>query len=166
VTRSPNLSTGTFFASLEGMTGELVASFQAAMDQADNDGSPGFAGIAPVGEAFLLAVQSGMATRDMWALDALTDGLIDLWFDDGTHASKYGSYLSALTLYGTLTGLNPYLLGANEIAARDLGISATDAVALQRIAALQLGFSVPEPGTIALLSLGLAGLAATRRRKQ
>lgn len=166
VTRSAELSIGTFFTSLEEMTAELVASYLAAMNQADNDLSPGFAGIAPVGEAFLLAVQSGIATRDMWALDALTDGLIDLWFDDGTHASKYGSYLSALTLFGTLTGLNPAMLGPDEVAARDLGISATDAVALQRVAALQLGFSVPEPGTLALLGLGFAGLAASRRRKK
>jgi hypothetical protein len=165
VTRSPNLSTGTFFSSLEEMTAELAASYLAAMDQADNDGSPGFAGIAPVGEAFLRAVQSGIATRDMWALDALSDGLIDLWFDDGTHASKYGSYLSALTLFGTLTGLNPFLLGANEIAARDLGISAADAVALQRIAALQLGFQVvDEPPVWSLFAFACVGIASLRRR--
>ncbi|MBC9247388.1 hypothetical protein H4P12_11855 [Paracoccus sp. 11-3] len=51
------------------------------------------------------AVRSGVAPRDFWADDALTDGLLDLWFDDGTHTSKYGSYLSALTFIGTLTGL-------------------------------------------------------------
>ena len=35
----------------------------------------------------------------------------------------YGSYLSALVLFGTITGLDPQSLGAAEIAARDLGIS-------------------------------------------
>lgn len=144
----------TFFSDLEGMTAELKASYQAAADQAKLDGSAGFQAIAPVGEAFLLAVTSGIATRNMWADDAAIDGLIDLWFDDGTYASKYaskyGSYLSALTLFGTLTGLNPASLGTAEIAAFDLGISPADALLLQRVASQQLGFthSVPAPQTL------------------
>ncbi len=155
----------TFFTDLESMTAELKASYAAAATQAAADGSGGFAGIAPVGEAFLRAVTEGLATRDFYGADALTDGLMDLWFDDGTHASKYGSYLSALTLFGKTTGVNPFSLGAGEIAARDLGISGTDAVALQRIAALQLGFEIPEPGTLALAGLALAGLLGARGRR-
>lgn len=100
VTRSANPAT-TFFGSLEAMTAELKSSYQAAFDLADNDGTAGFKAIAPVGEAFLRAVTDGVATRDIWSSGAPTDGLIDLWFDDGTHASKYGSYLSALTLFGS-----------------------------------------------------------------
>ncbi len=99
----------------------------------------------------------------------LTDGLIDLWFDDGTHASKYGSYLSALTLFGTLTGLDPASLGASEIAAQDLGISVSQALALQRVASDQLGYMaapVPEPESYALMlaGLGLIGYAIRRKR--
>ena len=170
VTRSGDLSTNTYYDNLEQMTAELMASYQAAADQADDDGSPGFAGIAEVGEAFMRAVQTGAATRDFWADDALTDGLIDLWFDDGTHASKYGSYLSSLVMFGTLTGLDPAQFGADEIAASDLGISARHALILQRIASDQLGFVAPAPvplpasAPLALAGLGLLALIGRRRR--
>jgi hypothetical protein len=130
---------------------------------ADDDGTKGITALAPVGQAFLRAVQQGIATRDMYAADALTDGLIDLWFNDGTHASKHGSYLAALTLFGTLTGLDPLSLGRDEIAARDLGITPDEAFLLQSVASAELA-PVPEPGTVALLALGLLALAATRVR--
>jgi len=163
VTRTGTPAT-TFFNNLEDMTAELKASFEAAVDQADNDGTAGFKGIARVGEAFLRAVSSGVATRDMWSPGAGADGLIDLWFDDGTHASKYGSYLSALTLFGTLTGMDPAKLGAGELAAQELGISSADALILQRVASAQLGFAaVPEPATWALLLAGLLACATWRR---
>lgn len=165
VTRTDTPAT-TFYASLDAMTADLVAGYQTTVDLAGADGSGGFAGIAPVGQSFLRAVTEGVATRDMWAPDAGTDGLIDLWFDDGTHASKYGSYLSGLTLFGTLTGLDPALFGAGETVALELGIAPADALALQRIASLQLGFTppVPDAPTSATMLLGLAGLAAWRRR--
>ncbi len=137
VTRTATPAT-TYFDDLESMTDELAVSYAAAFDQPLDDGSVGFTDIAPVGEAFMRAVTSGVATRDMWAADATTDGLIDLWFDDGTHASKYGSYLSALALFGTLTGIDPWSFGANEQAAADLGISPHDAVKLQKVASDQL----------------------------
>ena len=137
VTRTANPAT-TYFDDLESMTDELAVSYEEAFEQTLDDGSVGFTDIAPVGEAFMRAVTDGVATRDMWAADATTDGLIDLWFDDGTHASKYGSYLSALTLFGTLTGIDPWSFGANEQAAADLGISPHDALKLQKVASDQL----------------------------
>jgi hypothetical protein len=93
---------------------------------------------------------------------------MDLWWDDNLHASKYGSYLSALTLFGSITGLDPLSLGQGEIAARDLGINAQDALALQRIASQQLGFvqQVPEPATAVLTLAGLLAIAVGRRSRK
>ena len=155
----------SYYDSLGAMTDDLRDAYRLAATLAGTDGSGGVIGIAPVGESFMRAINDGIATPDMYAANAGSDGLIDLWFDDGTHASKYGSYLSALTLFGTLTGLNPALLGASEIAAADLGIRAADAVRLQRIASEQLGFAqVPEPASAALLLTGLM-LLGLRIRK-
>lgn len=166
VTRTETPAT-TFFPNLEAMTDELRIAYAAAVAAAGADGSGGYAGIAPVGQSFMRAVAEGIATRNLYAPDAQTDGLIDLWFDDGTHASKWGSYLSALTLFGTLTGQDPSQFGGAELAAFELGISPTEALALQRIAAMELGFTPPVPEPAALW-LALAGLGAvvlrTRRR--
>lgn len=163
VTRTTTPAT-TFFPTLESMTDELVAAYAQSAALAGADGSGGIAGIAPVGRSFLRAVAEGVATRDMWSDGALTDGLIDLWFDDGTHASRHGSYLSALTLFGTLTGQDPAQFGGAELAAAELGIAPADALLLQRIASEQLGFTpaVPEPGAAALLALGLVALRLRR----
>jgi hypothetical protein len=165
VTRTATPAT-TFFGSLEAMTDELRVAYATAVTNAGADGSGGFAGIAPVGQSFMRAVTEGVATRDFWGQDALTDGLIDLWFDDGLHASKHGSYLSALTLFGTLTGEDPAQFGAGEWAAAELGIAPADALALQRIASLELGFApaVPEPSAAWLALAGLAVLARRVRR--
>ncbi len=159
VTRTTTPAT-TFFGTLEGMTEELRLSHLDAAALASADGTGGLAGIVPVGASFMRAVQDGVATRNMWAPDALSDGLIDLWFDDGTHASTYGSYLSALTFFGSLTGIDPLSLGSDEIAARDLGISGADALALQRVASVQLGFTtaVPEPSAMLMAGLGVLAL--------
>lgn len=155
----------TFFPTLESMTDELVAAYAQSAALAGADGSGGIAGIAPVGRSFMRAVAEGVATRDMWSDGALTDGLIDLWFDDGTHASRYGSYLSALTLFGTLTGQDPAQFGSAELAAAELGIAPAEALLLQRIASEELGFTpaVPEPAAAALLALGLIALRLRRR---
>jgi hypothetical protein len=158
----------SYFGSLEAMTSDMTGGMLKVADFADDDGSPGIEGIIPVGQAFLAAVQAGLATRDMYAADALTDGLIDLWFNDGTHASVAGSYLSALVNFGSITSLDPAMFGAHEIAARELGLGRRDALALQHIASRALGYAnpVPEPGTWALLLAGLGGLAVTTRRRR
>ena len=56
--------------------------------------------------------------RDPYVPEA---GKINLWHTDYFHPSKYGSYLSALVHFATITGMNPMTLGAGEQAAADLG---------------------------------------------
>jgi hypothetical protein len=86
---------------------------------------------------------------------------------DASLGRSYQRRPDALIQFGTITDLDPASLGADEIAARDLGISAADAATLQRIASLELGFQaqVPEPGSLALVlgGIGLAGLGTRRR---
>lgn len=160
----------SFFNSLEAMTTEMSAAMINVAAFAGADGSGGITGIVPSGQAFLRAVQSGVATRDMYGSGAATDGLIDLWFNDGTHASVHGSYLSALTMFGSLTGLDPASLGVANFEAQygALGITAADALILQRVASDQwAAAAIPEPGTWAMMLAGLlaCGVAAGRRRR-
>jgi VCBS repeat-containing protein len=149
-----------YYTSLETMTADLRAAYEGLAAA-----NPIFAGVAPVGAAFLAAVQNGTATRDPYAPDAGADGKVDLWWDDNLHASKYGSYLSGLTLFGTLTGLDPRSLGAAEHVAADLGITPAEAAALQDVAAATLGFSLDAhwtaPGKVTELQGGVTGLLAT-----
>ena len=166
VTGAVSLGTGTStpsYATLDEMTADLRASYFGLAAS-----NPRFEGVAPVGDAFMRAVLDNVATGNPYAANALSDGKVDLWWDDKLHASKYGSYLSALTLFGTLTGMDPASLGGNEIAALDLGISRADALALQRVASDQLGYTapVPEPASALLLLGGLAALGRWRQRAQ
>lgn len=148
-----------YYASLEDMTADLRAAYEGLAAA-----NPIFKGVAPVGAAFLNAVQNGTATRNPYAADAGTDGKIDLWWDDNLHASKYGSYLSALTLFATITGLDPRSLGAGEKAAADLGITQAEATALQAVAAATLGLTLnahwTAPGQVTEIPNG-SGLLAT-----
>jgi len=155
-----------YYDSLAAMTADLHASFYAKAAS-----NPGFAGVVPVGDAFQRAVDQGLAQGSGFynasGTFAETAGALNLWWLDRTHASKYGSYLSALTLFGSITGHDPLSLGAGEQAAIDLGIDANTARALQRVASLQLGFApaVPEPQSLALLLAGL-GVVALRTGKR
>ena len=73
VTRTATPKT-TFFNDLETMTEELRLAYAGAANLAGD-----VAGIAPVGEAFMRAVLDGVATRNFYAADALTDGKVDLY---------------------------------------------------------------------------------------
>ena len=155
-----------YYSQLAGMTTDLHASFYAKAAT-----NVGFTGVIPVGDAFQRAVDQGKVLGSgFYDANGVTvepgNGTVNLWWLDRTHASKYGSYLSALTTFGRITGLDPRSLGAAEQAAIDLGIGSEAVTTLQLIAAEQLGFTttVPEPASAALLGLGLLGALAWRRR--
>ena len=158
-----------YYSTLAGMTADLHASF--AAKAASN---PGFAGVIPVGDAFQLAVDQGLVkTGGFYDANGVyvppqAGEPMNLWWFDYLHASKYGSYLDALVQFGTITGLSPLSLGADEQAAKDLGISSADALTLQRVAAQELAIAaVPEPETWALFAAGLILVGrATRRRSR
>jgi hypothetical protein len=124
---------------LAAMTADLHASFAA-----EAQSNPNFAGVVPVGDAFQRAVDEGVAKADgFYDADgtyaaARPQDKLNLWWIDYLHASREGSYLDALVMFGAITGIDPRSFGANERARGDLGIAAADAIKLQRIASDQL----------------------------
>lgn len=136
-----------YYSNLAGMTADLRAAFAAAAA-----GNPRFAGVSPVGDAFQRAYDLGIVkTEDFYTASGVYAAprhgdLMDLWWKDYLHASKYGSYLDALVQFGTITGLDPRSFGLMETAARDLGIAVNDALMLQWVASAELGFAGALPG--------------------
>jgi len=125
--------------SLAAMTQDLHTSFYQKASA-----NPKFAGVVPVGDAFQRAIDRHVAKPNgfydasgVYTQPSPQDRL-NLWWIDYLHASRYGSYLSALVLFGTITNIDPWSFGPNEQAAADLGISREDAVRLQVIASEQL----------------------------
>jgi hypothetical protein len=120
------------------MTTDLHNIFASIAATTRTTGELRFAGVLPVGNAFQQAVNSGVVKNsgfykpDFTFDDSGTQ--MNLWWKDSTHASKYGSYLSALVTFGRVTGLNPTRFDGLDRAASDLGISRTDAQTLQGVA--------------------------------
>ena len=94
--------------------------------------SPSFHAVIPVGEAWNRAIATGFADPNPY--DGIGAGQIDLWSYDHFHASTFGYYLSALMIFGDVTGLDPRSLGKAERTALELGLSADQAAALQQVA--------------------------------
>jgi len=94
-------------------------------------------GIIPVGEAWVRAMETGIADPNPY--DGTSFGKIDLWTWDHYHASTAGYYLAALVIFGRVTGYDVRKLGPRERAADELGMSGIMATALQRIASETLG---------------------------
>lgn len=88
--------------------------------------------VIPVGEAWNLAIRHNLADANPY--DGISPGQINLWTHDSHHASAYGYYLSALMIFGDVTGRDPRMLGKDERAALELGFSSEQAEALQQIA--------------------------------
>jgi hypothetical protein len=88
--------------------------------------------VIPIGDAWNLAFDTGFADADPY--DGIEAGKVDLWAWDSYHASALGYYLEALTIFGSITGLDPRVLGAGEVAAAELGISPRQAATLQLLA--------------------------------
>lgn len=116
---------------LETMTADLQGAYaQAAATHG------GITGVVPVGEAFMRAVQSGVALRDPYL--AQNKGFDLWWHEDQFHPSGHGAYLSALVMFGAITRIDPASFGAAERAARDLGIAPLHAMQMQTVASQQL----------------------------
>ncbi len=122
-------------SSVEKMTGDLHAAYY---DAAARDAK--IVGVNPAGDAFLRVITGGLADRNPY--DGIDAGKFTLWGSDQYHPSAWGSYLVALTVFGKVTGRDPRTIGADQ-AASGLGISATQATALQRIAYDALQFDAP-----------------------
>lgn len=93
---------------------------------------PGIARVIPVGQAFNCAIARRIADPDPY--DGVTPGQIDLWATDHYHASTFGYYLEALTIFAAVTRTDPRKLGPNEQAAHDLHIQPREARRLQDVA--------------------------------
>ena len=88
--------------------------------------------INPVGLAWNASFAAGIADTNPY--DGIDPGKINLWASDSYHASNYGYYLHALTVFSETTGIDPRTLGGQESAAVELGFSAAETSALQNIA--------------------------------
>lgn len=114
------------YQSMRAMQDEITAAYASAA--ADF----GLAASVPVGEAFMRALETGLA-YDPTA--GAQPGKFNLYVGDNLHPSKYGCYLAASLFYAEILAADPRLLptGPGSSAAR-LGISPADAAALQEIA--------------------------------
>lgn len=93
---------------------------------------PAIRRVIPVGQAFNCAIARRIAQANPYS--GKEGGRIDLWASDNYHASTYGYYLEALTVFAAVTHGDPRKLGRNEKAAADLGIRGRLAAKLQDIA--------------------------------
>jgi hypothetical protein len=118
--------------------GRMALDLRRAYDAADA-ASPFIHGVIPVGEAWNRAIESGVADANPY--DGQRTGKVNLWGSDNYHGSTYGYYLTALTIFGHVTGRDPRTLGASDAIAYKLGINRELASALQEVASAQLAQS-------------------------
>lgn len=116
---------------LEAMQADLRAAYREAAARASC-----IAGVLPVGDAALRAVQEGVADRNPY--DGIDAGKTGLWADDSYHFGPWGSYLEALVIFGQLSGHDPARLGSASRAGQALGLSVAQIEAAQAVASRQL----------------------------
>lgn len=117
--------------------------------------------VIQVGQAWARTWETGFADSNPY--DGIQLGQVNMWAPDAYHASVFGYYLEGLMFFGDITDLDPLSIGYDQVAI-DLGISRSQALALQAIASRTLLLAVPEPESIALVLLGLGALVAARRK--
>lgn len=103
--------------------------------------SPAIKGVIPVGEAWVRAMDAGIADNN--SLDGIDAGKLNLWTFDNYHASAAGYYLKALVVFGALTLKDPRSLGGHECSGFELGLSVPQIKALEQVAYEQLIVSYP-----------------------
>jgi hypothetical protein len=118
--------------------------------------------INPVGLAWNNALNAGFA--DINPYDGIDAGKVNLWASDSYHASSFGYYLHALTVFGEITGLSPTTLGYDTVA-QDLGFTSQQASAMQGFAAAAIA-AVPEPSQWLMMMAGGGVLALMSRRRR
>ncbi len=115
-----------FHKTLDDMTADIRSGYDKAATAA------GVKAVVPVGQTWMRAIHSGIADPNPY--DGIDAGKVDLWATDNYHASTAGYYLEALALFGSITGRDPRTLGDGECAGFELGLSADEVAALERIA--------------------------------
>lgn len=95
-------------------------------------------GAIPVGAAWNRAMRDGVADPNPY--DGIEFGKVSLWTWDQYHASSEGYYLEALTVFGSVTGVDPRTLAGKERASEELGIDPRVATRLRAAAAAELEF--------------------------
>jgi hypothetical protein len=130
---------------IEAMARDVRAAYDGAAA-----GARGIKAVMPVGEAWTRAIQTGLADPNPY--DGIEAGKLNLWTYDQYHASAYGYYLEALVVFGSITGRDPRSLGDTECSAFELGLSRSEAKALQQVAFDQLASAravTPNPLVVA-----------------
>ncbi len=120
--------------------GDMAKDVRAGYDLAAKS-SPVIKGVIPVGEAWVRAMDAGVADNN--SLDGIDAGKLNLWTFDHYHASVAGYYLKGLVVFGALTLQDPRALGGNECSGFELGLSVPQVKALQQVAYEQLKLSYP-----------------------